>query len=53
MGFSLRKGLQKDYEKEELRRKAKERESYKELVQNLLEKHKGNKESKGKDPDQD
>ena len=52
MGFSLRKGLQKDYEKEELRKKAIERESYKELVQNLLEKHKGNKESKGKDTDQ-
>lgn len=38
MAFSLRKGLQKEDEKEELRKKAKERESYKELVQNLLSK---------------
>ena len=38
MGFSLRKGLKQEYEKEELRRKAKERESYKELVQNLISK---------------
>jgi choline/glycine/proline betaine transport protein len=53
MGISLRKGLQKDHEKEELRRKAKERESYKELVQNLLEKHKGNKDTDEKDKTQD
>ncbi len=37
MGVSLRKGLKKEYEKEELRRKARERESYKELVQDLIE----------------
>jgi len=46
MAFSLRKGLQKEDEKEELRKKAKERESYKELVQNLLSKR---KDSKGTD----
>ena len=46
MAFSLRKGLQKENEKEELRIKAKERESYKELVQNLLSKR---KESEGTD----
>ena len=46
MAFSLRKGLQKEDEKEELRKKAKERESYKELVQNLLSKR---KESEGTD----
>jgi choline/glycine/proline betaine transport protein len=38
MGVSLRKGLKNEYEKEELHRKAKERESYKELVQDLIDK---------------
>ncbi|MFP4524933.1 MAG: BCCT family transporter [Bacteroidales bacterium] len=40
MAYSLKKGLQKEYEKEELRRKAKERESYKELVDEVIKKRK-------------
>ena len=40
MAFSLRKGLQKEQEKEELRAKAKERESYKELIQSLINRRK-------------
>jgi choline/glycine/proline betaine transport protein len=46
MGASLRKGLSQEHEKDEMRKKAKEKESYKELVQNLLDKnnikHEGN-----------
>ncbi|MCF8363086.1 MAG: BCCT family transporter [Prolixibacteraceae bacterium] len=38
MGVSLRKGLSQEHEKEEMRKKAKEQESYKELVQNLMDK---------------
>ena len=38
MGLSLQKGLSQEYDSEEKRRKSKERESYKELVQNLLNK---------------
>jgi choline/glycine/proline betaine transport protein len=46
MAFSLRKGLKKEHEKEELRKKAKERESYKELVHNLINRQNDNNESK-------
>ncbi|MFW5890324.1 MAG: BCCT family transporter [Marinilabiliaceae bacterium] len=38
MGLSLQKGLSQEHDSEEKRRKSKERESYKELVQNLLNK---------------
>ncbi|MFW5753778.1 MAG: BCCT family transporter [Marinilabiliaceae bacterium] len=38
MGLSLQKGLSQEHDSEERRRKSKERESYKELVQNLLNK---------------
>jgi choline/glycine/proline betaine transport protein len=44
MGVSLLKGLRKEYEKEMLHEKAKERESYKELVYGLMTKNK-NKQS--------
>ena len=44
MGVSLRKGLQQEHEKEERKTKAKEQESYKDLVQNIL-----NKDQKGTD----
>ncbi|MGM0454055.1 MAG: BCCT family transporter [Thermodesulfobacteriota bacterium] len=37
MAYSLRKGLQKEYEAEELRRKAVERESYQQLIRQLME----------------
>jgi choline/glycine/proline betaine transport protein len=37
MGYSLWKGLRKEYETEKLRAKAVERESYQELIQRLLE----------------
>ncbi|MCF8108850.1 MAG: BCCT family transporter, partial [Desulfohalobiaceae bacterium] len=40
MGFSLWKGLHSEYESEELRRKAVERESYQGLIQGLLKKQK-------------
>ncbi|MFO8236422.1 MAG: BCCT family transporter [Bacteroidales bacterium] len=40
MAVSLKKGLQKEHEKEELRRKAKEQESYKELVDEVIRKRK-------------
>ena len=53
MGFSLRKGLKNEKEKEELRRKAKERESYKELVQDLIERDKTGKENSQQDSDQE
>jgi len=51
MGVSLRKGLKKEYEKEELHRKAKERESYKELVQDLIDKDKHVRKGQGRNPD--
>ncbi|HKK81627.1 MAG TPA: BCCT family transporter, partial [Prolixibacteraceae bacterium] len=38
MGFSLRKGFSQERKKEEMKRKAKEQESYKELLQNILNK---------------
>ena len=44
MGISLRKGLLQEQERESLKRKDKERESYKDLVQNIL-----NKDQKGTD----
>ncbi|WP_462316987.1 BCCT family transporter [Marinilabilia sp.] len=44
MGVSLRKGLQQEQEKEMLRRKNKERESYKDLVQNILTKNQEGKD---------
>ena len=37
MGFSLWKGLHSEYENEELRRKAVERESYQDLIQGLIQ----------------
>ncbi len=40
MGFSLYKGLRSEYENEELRRQAVERESYQGLIQGLLQKQK-------------
>lgn len=40
MGLSLQKGLSREHEKEELRKRNKEKESYKDLVQNILEKKK-------------
>ncbi len=40
MGFSLYKGLRSEYENEELRRQAVERESYQDLIQGLLQKQK-------------
>ncbi|MGM0532717.1 MAG: BCCT family transporter, partial [Bacteroidota bacterium] len=45
MAISLRKGLQKEHEKEELHKKAKERESYKELIQHLVGNKKEDDES--------
>ncbi|MFP3981696.1 MAG: BCCT family transporter [Desulfobacterales bacterium] len=38
MAFSLRKGLEKEYQSERLRERAIERESYEELIQNLIDK---------------
>jgi len=53
MGVSLRKGLKSEKEKEELRRKAKERESYKDLVQDLIEKDRNNRRKNGEKRDND
>jgi len=49
MALSLRKGLQQEHEQEELRKKVKERESYKDLVQNILKKSKGKKDREKED----
>ena len=46
MAFSLRKGLQKEHEKEQLHEKTKERESYKVLVQDLIEKKRDDESDK-------
>jgi len=51
MGVSLRKGLTQEYERDQLRRKAKERESYKELVQDVVDKDKYVRNDKGRNPD--
>lgn len=39
MAFSLKKGLEKEYESEVLREKAIERESYEDLIEKIIEKH--------------
>jgi choline/glycine/proline betaine transport protein len=46
MGYSLWKGLKKEYEAEELRAKAVERESYQELIQRLLSQKEHQKEGR-------
>jgi len=51
MGVSLRKGLKQEQERDELRKKAKERESYKELVQDLIDKDKYVSKDKGRTKD--
>jgi len=53
MGISLRKGLRQEREKEELRKKAKERESYKELVQDLIDRSKYVDRQQNRDYDQE
>jgi len=40
LGYSLWKGLEIEYEKDELREKAVEKESYQDIVKNLLKQEK-------------
>ncbi len=50
MAYSLKKGLQKEYETEEIRRKAVERESYQELIRQLIERRDGPGDATQTDP---
>ncbi len=61
MGWSLKKGLEKEYEAEQMRARAIERESYQQLVQDIIDKKAGKsaegetgrhqQASRGKNPD--
>ncbi|MFP4159305.1 MAG: BCCT family transporter [Desulfobacterales bacterium] len=51
MGWSLKKGLEKEYEAEQMRVRTIERESYNQLIQELIDKKTGKTAGGGKNPE--
>ncbi|MFW6334725.1 MAG: BCCT family transporter [Desulfosalsimonas sp.] len=51
MGWSLKKGLEKEYEAEQMRVRTIERESYNQLIQDLIDKKTGKTAGGGKNPE--